>query len=107
MFRHCFPWCPTLLRELSNCSKGILIFSGLSMLLHLYSGALSLPTLLGFSLLSVLCLGASSLLSQRLLLLEDDLSTNAMNFLRCRMYSGYSSKLQWFPPLSHRGSYFS
>lgn len=30
-----------------------------------------------------------------------------MNFLRCLKYSGYNSKLQWFPPLSHRGSYFS
>lgn len=36
-----------------------------------------------------------------------DFSTADMNFLRCRIYSGYNSKSQWFPPLIHNGSYFS
>lgn len=30
-----------------------------------------------------------------------------MNLRKCLMYSGYVSRLQWPPPLTHRGSYFS
>lgn len=36
-----------------------------------------------------------------------DLSMAPTNFFRCLMYSGYSSRLQWFPPLIHSGSYFT
>lgn len=36
-----------------------------------------------------------------------DFSMAPTNFFRCLMYSGYSSRLQWFPPLIHSGSYFT
>lgn len=35
------------------------------------------------------------------------LATDEMNFLRWRMKSGYNSRLQWPPPLSHKGVYFT
>lgn len=34
-------------------------------------------------------------------------SIDKKNFFKWLMYSWYSSKLQWFPPLIQRGSYFS
>lgn len=93
------------------------------MLLNLYSWIRILSGLsvlfLGFSLQSVLFLGASkrsvlllecsirSVLLLALLLREGDFSTDDTNFFRCLRYSGNSSKSQWFPPLSHKGSYFS
>lgn len=112
----------TLLRDLSTWSKWTLNFSSFSALLTLYSWNFIFSVLsvlfLGLSLWSVLFLGISkqstlpldcSILS--MLLLKLSLSDGAfctvdMNFLRCRLYSGKSSKLQWFPPLSHKGSYF-
>lgn len=33
-------------------------------------------------------------------------STAEMNFFRCLMYDGKSSRSQWFPPSIQRGSYF-
>ena len=113
----------TLLRDLSLCSNETFNFSALSVCVNLNSWNLSLSGLsvlfLGFSLLSVLFLGPSKQSLLRLacsnpstLLLPAflryaDFSTVDINFLRCLRYSGYISKLQWLPPLSHRGSYFS
>jgi hypothetical protein len=37
----------------------------------------------------------------------ESFSIALMNFLRCLMYSGYVSRLQWPPPFTHQGSYFS
>lgn len=48
-----------------------------------------------------------SKLSLQAFLGDGDFSTVLTNFLRCRRYSGKSSKSQCFPPLSHKGSYFS
>lgn len=122
-------WYSTLLRDLSIWSAEILNLSTLSTLLNLYSLNFSFSGLsvlfLDFSLRSVLFLGASkkstlllgssmrsvlflwSVLFLELILREGDFSTVDMNLLRCLRYSGYSSKLQWLPPFSHRGSYFS
>lgn len=115
-----FSWQSTLLRDLSIWSKDILNFSSLSALLDRFFCFSSLSVLcLGFSLRSVLFLETSktsvllrdcsnwSVLLLELFLWEGDFSTVDTNFLRCLIYSGYSSKSQWFPPLSHRGSYFS
>lgn len=64
---------------------------------------------LDFSLQSVLFLGFScwSVIGPNPFLLCGDFSMADMNFLRCLMYCGKSSKLQWFPSLIHNGSYFS
>ena len=111
----------TLLRDLSSCSKEIFSFSSLSMLLDWFFDFSSLSMLcLGFSLRSVLFLEASKtsvlllgcsnwsvLLLLEVCLCEGGFSTVDMNFFKCLIYSGYSSKSQWFPPLSHNGSYFS
>lgn len=40
------------------------------------------------------------------ILWDGGFSTVDMNFLRCFMYSGKSSKSPWFPPSIHKGSYF-
>lgn len=110
----------TLLLDLSISSNGTFSFSGFSMWLNLYPWNLSLSMLfLGFSRPSLLFLGASTLcrggcshpsmllLEKELFLFDADFSTAHTNFLRCPMYSGKSSRSQWFPPLSHSGSYFS
>ena len=64
---------------------------------------------LDFSLQSVLFLGFSSwsVIGPDPFLRCGDFSMADMNFLRCFMYCGKSSKSQWFPPLIHNGSYFS
>lgn len=95
-------------------SRLLLDLSLLSMLLLDSESELSLD----FSLLSMLLLGFSfmwpelltrfsnlSSLSWMSSWLHCNFSTAEMNFLRWIKYSGYSSKLQWFPPLSHKGSY--
>lgn len=115
-----FSWQSTLLRDLSIWSNDILNFSSLSALLNWFFSFSGLSVLcLGFSLLSVLFLETSntsvlfrggsywSVLLLELYLCEGDFSTVDINFLRCLMYSGYCSRLQWFPPLIHSGSYFS
>jgi len=48
-----------------------------------------------------------STMSPETFLRRDDFSMAEMNFLRCLMYCGKSSKSQWFPPFTHNGSYFS
>lgn len=104
----------TLLLDFSMRSNETFSFSNLSKLLFVFS-----VLYLGFSLRSVLFRDASkqsvlllagsnrSVLFLQLFLSVGDFSTVEMNFFRCLMYSGKSSKSQWFPPLSHNGSYFS
>ncbi|KAF5443472.1 hypothetical protein F2P56_036026 [Juglans regia] len=105
-----------LLLDFSLLSMLVLDFSLLSML----SLDFSLCPVLGldFSRCSVLALDfwsvAISEFSDCSLLSSDSIiwrggsfSTAVMNFLRCLKYSGKSSRLQWFPPISHKGSYFS
>lgn len=121
-----------LLRGLSGWSTLALGLSGWSILFLLLSLLSMLP--LGFSRLSTLCLWSmldldlsfTSVLFLELCILSDPISQGSegpelpedssfvggnfsmamTNFFRCLMYSGYSSRLQWFPPLTHRGSYF-
>lgn len=38
---------------------------------------------------------------------SESFSIAFMNLRKCLMYSGYVSRLQWPPPLTHKGSYFS
>ena len=115
-----FSWQSTLLLDLSLWSKVILNFSNISELLDKFFSFSGLSVLfLGFSLRSVLFLLTSkisvlfrgcsnwSVLRRKLYRCDGDFSTVVMNFFRCLMYSGKSSKSQWFPPLSHSGSYFS
>ena len=115
-----FSWQSTLLRDLSIWSNDIRSFSNLSALLNWFFSFSGRSVLcLGFSLRSVLFLETSntsvlfrgcsywSVLLLELYLWEGDFSTVDMNFLRCLIYSGYCSRLQWLPPLSHSGSYFS
>lgn len=40
-------------------------------------------------------------------LVIESFSIAFMNLRKCLMYSGYVSRLQWPPPLTHKGSYFS
>lgn len=117
-----FSWQSTLLRDLSLWSNVILNFSNISPPLledefFTFSGLSVL--FLGFSLRSVLFLLTSntsvlfrgcsnwSVLLRKLYLCDGDFSTVVINFFRCLIYSGKSSKSQWLPPLSHSGSYFS
>ena len=110
----------TLLLDLSIWSKVTLSFSNLSALLDKFFSFWGRSVLSrGFSLRSVLFLLTSntsvlfrgcsncSMLLLKLYLWDVDFSTVAMNFFRCLIYSGNCSKSQWFPPLSHSGSYFS
>ena len=110
----------TLLLDFSNWSNDIFSLSTFSTLLYLCSVFLVLSRVdLDFSLWSVLFREGSkksvlfregsirSPLSLQACLWDGDFSTVWKNFLRCWMYSGKSSKSQCFPPLSHKGSYFS
>lgn len=118
-----FSWQSTLLRDLSLWSNVILNFSNISPPLledkFLTFSGLSV-LFLGFSLRSVLflltskisvlfrgCSNCWSVLLRKLYRCDGDFSIVVMNFFRCLMYSGKSSKSQWLPPLSHNGSYFS
>ena len=115
-----FSWQSTLLRDLSFRSKDILNFSNISVLFDKFFNFSGLSVLfLGFSLRSVLFLLTSkmsvlfrggsnwSVQLRKLYRWDGDFSTVVMNFFRCLIYSGKSSKSQWLPPLSHSGSYFS
>ena len=115
-----FSWQSTLLRDLSFRSKDILNFSNISVLFDKIFNFSGLSVLfLGFSLRSVLFLLTSkmsvlfrggsnwSVQLRKLYRWDWDFSTVVMNFFRCLIYSGKSSKSQWLPPLSHSGSYFS
>lgn len=122
LFRGLSGW-STLARGLSNWSTLFLLLSLLSILPLGFSrrSMLGLWSILdlGLSLISVLLRELSALsdpvslgsegpeLSGDSSLTGGDLSMALTNFFRCLMYSGYSSKLQWFPPLTHRGSYFT
>ena len=110
----------TLLLDFSNWSNEIFSLSTFSTLLYLCSVFLVLSRVdLDFSLRSVLFREGSkksmlfrdgsirSTLSLQACLWDGDFSTVWTNFLRCLRYSGKSSKSQCFPPLSHKGSYFS
>lgn len=103
----------TLLLDFSIRSKFFFIFSDFGGLLILLDFR-SLRSVLFLELLScrsVLCLDGSDMLFVLLFFhitrCEGGFSTVDVNFFRCRKYSGYVSKSQWLPPLSHNGSYFS
>lgn len=122
LFRALSGW-STLARGLSSWSILFLFLSLLSILPLGFSrrSMLGLWSMLdlGLSRISVLLLEFSALsdpislgsegpeLSGDSSLTGCDFSMAVTNFFRCLMYSGYSSKLQWFPPLIHRGSYFT
>lgn len=110
----------TLLLDFSIWSNEIFSLSIFSTLLYLCSVVLILSRVgFDFSLRSVLFREGSkqstlfregstwSTLSLQPCLWDGDFSTVCTNFLRRRRYSGKSSKSQCFPPLSHKGSYFS
>lgn len=125
LFRGFSCW-STLFLALSEISKLLLDFSFLSVLnlgfslLSVLFQPFSLWSVLdlGFSLLSMLLwrskwseliLGGScgTELSVDAVLGGGAFSMADINFLRCLMYSGNNSKLQWLPALTHRGSYFT
>jgi hypothetical protein len=117
----------TLARGLSGWSTLFLVLSLLSVLPRGFSrrSVLCLWSMLGrvLSLQSVLFLESSAEHSGSVVTVRPDgpelsvdssigggggaLSMAPTNFFRCLMYSGYSSRLQWFPPLIHSGSYFT
>lgn len=110
----------TLLLDFSNWSNDIFSLSTFSTLLYLCSVFLVLSRVdLDFFLWSVLFREGSkksvlfregsirSTFSLHACLWDGDFSSEWKKFLRCRMYSGKSSKSQCFPPLSHKGSYLS
>jgi hypothetical protein len=122
LFRGLSGW-STLARGLSGWSMLFLLLSLRSMLPLGFSrrSVLGLWSMLdlGLSLISVLLLELSAPSDPVSLGSEGpehsgdssftrgDFSIAVTNLFRCLMYSGYSSKLQWFPPLTHRGSYFT
>lgn len=91
-----------LMRDFSLRSVLGLDLSLLSVLFLRFSGV-------NISLQSVLFLGFSgwSIIGPDPFLRCGDFSMADINFLRCFMYCGKSSRSQWFPPLIHNGSYFS
>lgn len=118
-----FSGCSILLFALSERSTLFLDFSLRSMLALDFSlwsvlviGSLFSVLCLDFSLWSVLDRGLQSVLLRGLsiwfmqsadpFLKLVDFSIADMNFFRCIMYSGKSSKSQWLPVLTHKGSYF-
>lgn len=118
-----FSGCSILLFAFSERSKLLLFFSlrstldlDLSLRSVLVLGSLLSALCLAFSLWSVLGRGLQSVLLRGLsiwsvhsadpFLKTVDFSIADMNFFRCFMYSGKTSKSQWLPFLTHNGSYF-